>query len=189
MMLRENPRVNAIRTRLAQVRAELHEALAETVRGEVKAYSFATVNGPTTLTSMFGKKHDLFVIHNMGVACPSCTMWADGFSGLYPHIADRASFVVVSPDAPAKQAEFAKSRGWRFPMASDTEKRFFADMGFLGPKGEAQPGVSAFQKDASKIVRVSADGFQPNDDFCPAWHLFELLPEGAGGWRPKFNYG
>jgi predicted dithiol-disulfide oxidoreductase (DUF899 family) len=188
MMLRENPRVNAIRTRLAQVRTELQQALAETVRGKVKDYSFETLKGLVTLSSLFGKKRDLFVIHNMGVSCPNCTMWADGFNGLYPHVADRAAFVVISPDAPAKQAEFAKSRGWRFPMGSDAGKQFFADMGFLSAEGNAQPGVSAFQKDGEKIIRVSADGFQPNDDFCPVWHFFEMLPEGADGWQAKFRY-
>lgn len=189
MMLRENPRVIALRSKLAAVRGELQEALAEAAHAEIKDYEFATLKGPVKLSELFGKQRDLFVIHNMGVTCPNCTMWADGFNGLYPHVADRAAFVVASPDPPEKQAAFATERGWRFPMVSDTRKAFAADMGFLSPSGNTQPGVSAFQKDGSRIIRVSAASFDPDDDFCPTWRLFDMLPEGADGWKAKFRYG
>lgn len=188
MMLRETPRIQAAHARLAEVRAELSAALAEATHGEVRDYEFRTLAGPTHLSAMFDGGRDLFVIHNMGVTCPACTMWADGFNGLYPHIADRAAFFVCSPDDPEKQAEFAKSRGWRFPMVSDPTKAFFRDMGFLSEKGNAQPGVSAFQMQGRKIVRVSAATFDPGDQFCPTWRLFDLLPEGANGWKVKFSY-
>jgi predicted dithiol-disulfide oxidoreductase (DUF899 family) len=189
MTLRENARVAALRTKLSEAREELLQALSEEVQGEVKDYEFATLKGPVKLSQLFGGKRDLFVIHNMGVTCPNCTMWADGFNGLYPHVADRAAFVLASPDAPEKQAAFAKERGWRFPMISDVDKTFARDMGFLNAKGGAQPGVSAFQKDGAKIVRVSAAGFDQDDDFCPTWRLLDMLPEGADGWRAKFSYG
>jgi len=43
---------------------------------------------------------------------------------------------------------------------------------------------------ASRIVRVSASGFDAGEAFCcPIWHLFGLLPEGADGWKPKISYG
>jgi hypothetical protein len=29
----------------------------------------------------------------------------------------------------------------------------------------------------------------PGDDFCTVWHRFDLLPEGADDWAPKFTYG
>jgi predicted dithiol-disulfide oxidoreductase (DUF899 family) len=189
MMPRENSRVAALRSKLGEVREELREALAAAAHAEVKDYEFAGLEGPLRLSQLFGGKRDLFVIHNMGVACPNCTMWADGFNGLYPHVSDRAAFVVASPDPPAKQAAFAKERGWRFPMVSDTAKVFAGDMGFLSSKGAAQPGVSAFQKHGAKIIRVSAASFDPDDDFCPTWRLFDLLPEGADGWQAKFRYG
>ena len=34
------------------------------------------------LSTLFGAKDDLIVIHNMGRKCPYCTMWADGFDGI-----------------------------------------------------------------------------------------------------------
>ena len=116
-------------------------------------------------------------------------MWADGFNGLYPHVSDRASFVVSSPDTPDVQAEFAASRGWVFPMVSAKGTGFAADMGFENAKGQAMPGVSAFQKQDGKIIRVSAAGFDTGDEYCSVWRLFELLPQGVDGWRPRKTYG
>ncbi len=188
-MIGQDERVVALRTKFFEARAELHKALAEEARGEVKDYVFANRKGPVRLSELFGKKRDLFVIHNMGVGCNSCTMWADGFNGFYPHISDRASFVVSSPDAPETQREFAASRGWTFPMVSTQGTPFAADMGFANPAGKPMPGVSAFQKQDGKIVRVSASGFNDSDEFCPVWRLFDLLPEGPDGWRPKQTYG
>jgi len=37
-------------------------------------------------------------------------------------------------------------------------------------------------------VRVSDAGFQPGDDYCAVWHLFDLMPEGKAGWSPRFTY-
>lgn len=189
MMLRTEARIVELRTKFAQARAELREALADTVRGEVKDYVFETLKGHVTLSQLFGDKRDLFVVHNMGTGCNACTMWADGFNGLYPHIANRASFVVASPDAPAVQAEFAASRGWRFPMVSTGGGSFAADMGFANAAGKPMPGVSAFQKDGERIVRASASPFDEGDEFCPVWRFFDLLPEGANGWRAQRTYG
>jgi predicted dithiol-disulfide oxidoreductase (DUF899 family) len=182
-------RIVDLRARFQEARKELQQALAEEARGEVKDYSFTTLKGAVLLSALFGKKRDLFVIHNMGVSCNACTMWADGFNGLYPHISDRASFVVSSPDAPETQAEFAASRGWKFPMVSTQGTSFAADMGFANKAGKPMPGVSAFQKHDGKIVRVSASGFNESDEFCSVWRFFDLLPEGPDAWRPKQTYG
>lgn len=188
-MIETNPRIISLQKKLAQARGELNEALAEVSRGDVKDYIFGTPKGPVTLSSLFGNKRDLFVMHSMGVSCPNCTMFADGFNGVYPHLSDRAAFVVSSPDSPAVQAAFAASRGWRFTMVSCEANAFAADMGFMTPQGRARPGLSAFRMDAGRIVRVSATNLQRNDDLCPSWLMLDLLPEGADGWYPKLEYG
>lgn len=188
-MIRENARIISLQEKLKHARAELQQAMAEEARGEVRDYAFATLKGPVALSALFGGKRDLLMIHNMGTHCSSCTMWADGFNGLYPHVSDRASFVVSSPDAPDVQAEFAASRGWIFPMVSAKGTGFAADLGFENAKGQAMPGVSAFQKQDGRIVRVSAAGFDTGDEFCSVWRLFELLPEGVDDWRPRKSYG
>ena len=45
-----------------------------------------------------------------------------------------------------------------------------------------------FQKQSGKVVRVSDTSFEPGDLYCGVWHLFDLIPQGAAGWQPKFKY-
>jgi predicted dithiol-disulfide oxidoreductase (DUF899 family) len=144
---------------------------------------------PVKLSGLFGDRDDLLVVHNMGKGCVYCTLWADGFNGLLPHIENRTAFVVVSPDEPEIQREFATSRGWSFDMASAAGSNFIEELGYYNADEGYYPGVSAFhrQPDGS-IVRTSKDIFGPGDDYSPPWRLFDLLLGGAGEWEPKYSY-
>ena len=155
----------------------------------VADYTFSTVDGPRRLSQLFGSMKDLFVIHNMGSGCPYCTLWADGYNGIYDHVTSRAAFVIASPDSPAVQQRFAESRGWRFPMVSHQGTTFAEDMGYRAKNGGWRPGISAFRRERNRIARVSDTRLSPGDDFCTVWHIFDLLPEGRGRWQPKFRYG
>ena len=166
----------------------MREAQAAVEPQPVRDYEFATAEGPVRLSQLFGAKHDLFVIHNMGRSCPHCTLWADGFNGIYHHTVDRAAFVVASPDPPDVQRSFATSRGWRFPIVSHQGSSFATDMGYRSASGGWLPGISVFRRDGGRILRVADTGFEPSDDFCTLWHLIDLLPEGVAGWRAKFSY-
>ena len=169
-----------------------HEKLAALKRRQprepVADYTLVGPAGPVQLSALFGGKRDLVVVHNMGRQCRYCTMWADGFNGLYPHLADRAAFAVVSPDSPAVQKKFAAARGWRFPLFSGRGSDFIRDMGYLPAPDEPLPGVSTFQRVRGKIFRVATAPFGPFDPFCPTWHFFALLAAGVDGWAPKYRY-
>jgi predicted dithiol-disulfide oxidoreductase (DUF899 family) len=180
--------LTAYRKRIASLRRRMRAVQQKMVPEPVDDYVFTSTKGPVRLSQLFGTKRDLIVIHNMGTHCPNCTLWADGYNGLYPHLASRAAFVVASPDAPAVQRRFARSRGWRFPMASHQGTTFAADMGYRARDGGWLPGVSVFRRTRDGIVRVSDTGFSPGDDFCPAWHFLDLLPGGRAGWEPKVRY-
>lgn len=186
--MKETARIISLKTRLAQTQTELQEAYAEAARGEVSDYTFADPDGPVKLSELFAGKRDLVVMHSMGLTCPNCTMVCDGFNGIYQHVSQRAVFVVSGPDAPEKQAAFAAERGWRFPLVSHAGSTFARDMGFVGDNGRMLPGVSAFRREGAKIIRVSATNFHAETEFCAVWRLLDLLPEGADGWRPKFDY-
>lgn len=179
--------LNDYRQQIAGIRAEMRTLQAAVAPEQVEDYLFAAPDGPVALSDLFGGKPDLFIIHNMGKSCPACTMWADGFNGVLPHLESRAAFVVSSPDDPQTQQEFAQSRGWRFRMVSHAQNGFAADMGYRSEKG-FRPGVSVFRKEDGRILRVSDTGLGPGDDFCAVWHFFEMLPEGPNGWRMKFAY-
>jgi predicted dithiol-disulfide oxidoreductase (DUF899 family) len=176
------------RRQIADLRDKMREAKRAAEPEAVPDYVFTNTDGSVRLSGLFGDKSDLIVIHNMGASCPFCTMWADGFNGIYDHLANRAAFVVSSPDPPPVQKDFAASRGWRFPMVSHHGTTFAADMGYRSEDG-CLPGVSVFRREANRIFRVSDTGFKPGDDFCALWHLLDLLPGGAGDWEPKFRYG
>jgi predicted dithiol-disulfide oxidoreductase (DUF899 family) len=180
--------IAAWREQIAELRRKMRDALATTEPEPVPDYEFATISGATRLSQLFGAKADLIAIHNMGRGCVHCTLWADGFNGIYPHIANRAAFVVTSPDPPDVQQAFAAGRGWRFPMVSHQGSSFADDMGYRSATGGWLPGVSVFRRDGVRIVRVADTGFRPGDDFCSLWHFFDLLPDGVGDWRAKYAY-
>lgn len=142
------------------------------------------------LSELFGDRDELIVIHNMGIRCSYCTLWADGFNGVRQHLENRAAFVVVSPDSPQVQQEIAKNRGWTFRMASAEGSDFNRAAHVVDEDGDPMPAVSTFRKDPQgQIFRVARAEIEPGDPFCGVWHLLDLLPNGANGWEPKMSYG
>ena len=188
------PEIEALCREIDAKQKQLAEMLKEDPPREVEDYAFVGKDdAEVRLSDLFGEKEDLVLVHNMGAACPYCTLWADGFNGVVPHLEDRAGFVVVSPDEPAKQASFAASRHWTFRMVSDAEQRFTKDMGFLGEhdgKAMVMPGFSTFRRRSDgSIVRIGHSFFGPGDLYSGIWHLFAMLDGGAGDWQPRFTYG
>lgn len=156
---------------------------------EVADYTLYDGEGrETRLSELFGEHRDLILIHNMGKACTYCTMWADGLNGVLPHLENRAAVVLVSPDSPEVQQDFARGRDWDFRIYSAAGTRFIEDMGFRDDDGWL-PGVSTFRKtEDGRLQRVANTEFGPGDDFCSVWPLFDLLADGADGWRPRYSY-
>ena len=183
--------INDRRKQMSGLRAEMRELQSAIEPEEVEDYTFTTPDGPVNLRSLFKDKDTLFLIHNMGKSCVNCTQWADGFNGVLDHLLDRAAFAVSSPDSPHVQKEFAEGRGWKFTMVSHEGTSFAEDMGYIGEregKPSFWPGVSVYRKEGDRIVRVSDTSFGPGDDFNCIWNFFDMLPEGADGWEPKYSY-
>lgn len=185
--------IQALEQELLKTKQRLAEARRNRPAEPVNDYTFTDWNGsPVKLSELFGDKDDLILIHNMGTGCSYCTMWADGFTGLVPHLSDRAAFVVASPDEPAVQKRFAEKRNWNFRMVSLAGTTFNQDMGFYDASSDwipDMPGVSTFRKAADgQIYRIAWSPFGPGDDFCVTWPFLDLLEGGAKGWEPKYNY-
>ena len=82
-------RIEAIERQIGELTSELG-ALRKASEGyAVRNYEFETGAGKTTLLDLFADKDRLLVIHNMGQGCRYCTLWADGFNGLLPHLGVR----------------------------------------------------------------------------------------------------
>lgn len=181
-------KIATLRKDIAKLRKEMNAARGKVEPQEFKDYTFERAGGgEVKLSELFNGKDNLIVIHNMGASCSYCTMWADGFNGVYDHLADKASFVLASPDAPKAQKKFADGRGWRFPVISHKDTSFAKDCGYE-EAGGAMPGISVFTRKNGKIMRVADEPLSPGDDFCIVWPFFDLLPGGAGGWGPKYKY-
>lgn len=181
-------KIEDYRRQITAIRKDIRAAQAEVEPQAVADYTFQTLDGTVSLAALFGNHDDLMVVHNMGSSCPGCTLWADGYNGIHHHVITRAGFAVSSPETPQAQHEFAQSRGWKFRMVSHHGNTFAADMGYRAENGAWRPGISVFKRDGERIVRVSDAAWSPGDDFCTLYHLFDLLPTGAAGWRPQITY-
>ncbi len=138
--------------------------------------------GNTKLSEMFGSHKYLVVIHNMGQSCNYCTMWANGFEGVYKHFDDKAGFVLINHDTIESQKEFADKQGWTFPIYSASNNSFNKDLGFVMGDNSLYPGISTLRKKSDNIIELlSQEPFGPGDNFCSVWHIYDLLPE-------KFSY-
>lgn len=177
-----------IEEEISALQQRRREVIASAPRESVPDYTFSTEEGKVKLSELFGDADDLIVVHNMGRSCSYCTLWADGFNGVVQHLNDRAPFVVVSPDPPSVQKQFASSRGWTFRMVSCEGTDFAKDMGVEPEPGSYWPGISTFRKTGDGVERVAFTFLGPGDPFCSVWHIFDMLAEGAAGWQPKFDY-
>lgn len=184
------PEIAQLEQEVAAAKKRLTDALRAAPPQPAKEYSlrYAGSGAAVTLMELFGGFNELLVVHNMGRACPYCTLWADGFASMYKHLSNRCAFVLTTPDDPAVASAFASARGWTFPVISHTGTTFAADMGFCSKPGSYEPGVSAFYRDGAKIVRTGSRRFGPGDDFCALWPMLDLLKNGGGGWEPKYHY-
>jgi len=182
-----NSELDQLRQNFLEARQALADAQKYRSPESVDDYVFETADASVHLSDLFADKSDLFVIHNMGTGCAYCTLWADGFNGVFEHLQNRASVVISSPDSVEVQQQFRHARDWRFEMISTANNRFAEDMGYRNENG-SHPGVSVFTKAEGKVFRVADTPFGPGDDYCSVWHLFDLLPDGANGWQPRCTY-
>lgn len=186
---RHSKAVQRLEAKVFKLKQQLSHLRRKTRPKAVADYRFSDMEGkPLRLSQAFGRQKDLIVVHNMGRRCPYCTMWADGFNGVLPHLENRAAFLVASPDEPKDQKSFHRSRGWKFRMASTRGSTFSHDMGFEPAPGQCMPGYTTFRKKQGRIERVSSTFFGPGDDYCSVFHFFDLLADGIGDWGPKYKY-
>ncbi|MBE4907536.1 DUF899 family protein [Bacillus luteolus] len=180
--------INALEQEIFQKKKQLLDLRKSVEERLVSNYEFVTSSKQqTTLLDLFGDKNELFVIHNMGRGCSYCTMWADGFNGVYHHLVAKAGFVLASPDEPSVQEDFAAERKWQFPMVSVKDNSFTEDVGFI-IENQHYPGVSTFRKDEYNNIYLHTQAFfGPGDDYCVPWHLFDLLPSGSENVQTKRN--
>lgn len=183
-------RAAELHKQINDLRKKLNDVFKEMANMEVPDCTLQRTDASSVqLSQLFGDSDELMLIHNMGKTCVYCTLWADGFNGVWQHLANRCAFALITPDDPASATEFARSRSWTMPILSYADSQLAETLGFRDDKGKYLPGMSTFRMNADKtITRTGMSFFGPGDDYCAVWHLLDLLPNGTNGWAPKYTY-
>lgn len=172
-----NPEIEALEKEYREMGRRLSALRKLTSPAEAEDHVFETLTGPKKLSELFAGKTLLFAINNMGVKCRYCTLWADGFNGILPHLESRFAVMLFSKDSPEEQHRFANSRGWRFRMASHGG----------GPYDDG-PGLACYELREGKVFLKNKANFGPGDDFCAMWSFLSLAGIGTDEWVPQYSY-
>jgi len=165
-------------------------------------YEFDTPKGKKSLAELFDGRSQLAVYHLMfgpewKEACPSCSMIADGFDGMLPHLNQRDVALTAISRASLDQIEaFKKRMGWRFPWASSKGNSFNHDyqvtftkeelasgtiynFGTMKFGSEEAPGFSVFAKDSEGNVFHTYSSYGRGlDEMLGAYVLLDRTPKG-----------
>jgi predicted dithiol-disulfide oxidoreductase (DUF899 family) len=126
-LLEEEKKLTHQSDEVAQLRQELPWVPVE------KEYRFETDGGPAKLSDLFKGRSQLFVYHFMfgpdyKAGCPHCSAIADGFNGIWKHLAGHDVMLWAVSRAPLEKLRAYKKRlGWTFPWASSGSGDFNFD--------------------------------------------------------------
>ena len=143
----------------------------------VNDYTFQDNEGrPVALSSLFGGREHLVIMHNMGKTCPNCALWGDEFNGMLRKLEKAAAFCVVGPDDPQTQKAYVRERGWKSRLVSARDTSFINDIGFEGAKGDAQPGISILAKKEGAMSLVKQVNVMRDKDCPSVLEVFWMIP-------------
>ena len=122
-----------------------------------KEYVFDTEEGPKSLTELFDGRSQLLVYHFMfgygyrltdeRQGCTGCSLIADHFDGVIPHLNGRDITLVCASIAPLPELhDYKWQMGWRFPRFASPNDQIVAcrvlahpDVGRPASAGELEP--------------------------------------------------
>lgn len=168
-----------------------------------KDYVFDGAAGRQTLSDLFDGRSQLVVYHFMfhpddKAGCPHCSLRADGFNGIIPHLNQRDVTMVVVSRAPyEKLAAYRQRMGWSFPWVSSggsdfnrdylvsftpeekAAKRAFYNYTLCDPEALEREGHSIFYKDEGGAVFHTYSCYhRGNDKLNLHYHYLDLVPRG-----------
>jgi predicted dithiol-disulfide oxidoreductase (DUF899 family) len=166
-------------------------------------YAFDSADGRKSLADLFKGRSQLIVQHLMyppewEEACKSCSLWADGFERIVPHLAARDTTLAAVSRAPLSQLlPFKQRMGWTFDWVSSAGSDFNYDYGVsftpdevksgakvynFGTSGfhiEEAPGISGFYRnEAGEIFHTYSCFARGLDMMNAAYHYLDLTPLG-----------
>ena len=181
--------------------AALRRALPLTT--EVPDHLFRDASGDLRLSSLFEDPDKTLVLMHFMYGkkqerpCPMCTLWADGYDGIVPHLRQRVNFAVLIAGDPVSFDDHVRARGWKnIRVVSAAESTLKADVGLEAADGGQMPGVSIFRREPDGRIlhaysgcAMMGDGhFRGMDLLSPFWSFLDLTPEGRGDFFPSLQY-
>lgn len=157
-----------------------------------KHYRFQTNDGEKTLGDLFESRSQLIVQHFMmgpdwDAGCPSCSFWADGYSGMTPHIEQRDITFVVASRAPMERINAYKARmGWDFTWVSSMGSDFNFDFGVSATEEQLDGGEMTYNYRTGPARMAELHGtsvFARNKD----GHVFHTYSTYGRGLDPMNN--
>jgi len=176
-----------------------------------KEYRFDGPNGRETLADLFEGRSQLIVYHFMfrpddKAGCPHCSLRADGFNGINPHLKERDVTMIAVSRAPyEKLAAYQKRMGWTFKWVSsgDTDFNFdyhvsfapdeiaagktFFNYAVQSPGNPEREGHSVFYKDKrGDVFHTYSCYARGNEPLNIHYHYLDMVPKGRdeGGRGP-----
>jgi predicted dithiol-disulfide oxidoreductase (DUF899 family) len=196
-LLTKEKEFTRLRDQLSQARRDLPWVRV------TKQYVFEGPEGKQTLGQLFNDHSQLIVYHFMfgpdwEAACKSCSLWADNFNGIVPHLNQRdGAFIAISRAPLPKLQAFATRLGWSFKWLSSSGSDFNYDYNVsFTPEDLASgsaihnyainkmnmsdlAGISVFFKDADGNVFHTYSCYARGLDMLnTAYHYLDLVPKG-----------
>lgn len=186
---------------LDQIEAVARQRRALPPVGSVPSdYRYQDGSSDVSLADLFEDRgKPLILVHYMFAddaenPCPMCTLWADGYDALVPHLTQMASVALVAKADVGKLKAVADRRGWsNLRVLSSRGSTFNRDFAVEDADGTQQPGVSVFTLTDDGAVEhfYSTEMARERgiDLLTPFWHLLDLLPKGRQDFMPRLDYG
>jgi predicted dithiol-disulfide oxidoreductase (DUF899 family) len=161
-----------------------------------KQYVFETLQGKKKLVDLFDGRSQLFVYHFMlgpgwKEGCPSCSMLADHFDGMLPHLSNRDVTLVVSSRGPLAEIEtFRKRMGWRFPWVSSFGSEFNSDFQVSFRKEDAEAGQVVYNYETRNFPSEEAPGASVfyRDEAGDVFHTYSAYARGLDMLLGVYNF-
>ena len=126
-----------------------------------KDYRFETDKGIVTLKDLFRGRSQFIMYHFMfgpeyTAGCPHCSSIADGFNGVFVHLANHdVMFWAVSRGPFAKLQAYQRRMGWSFPWASSFGSDFNYDFNVSFTEEQQRTGDINYNYQETGISRVA----------------------------------
>jgi predicted dithiol-disulfide oxidoreductase (DUF899 family) len=129
-----------------------------------KDYRFETDEGSVSLAGLFRGRSQLLVYHFMfgpdyTAGCPSCSSIADGFNGIFIHLANHDVTLSAVSRAPLAKLQGYKQRmGWTFPWASSFGSDFNADFNVWFTEDQQRAGGIEYNYQRGPVSNLQMRG-------------------------------